>query len=188
MSQSELLKLVAATLEDLDIGYMLTGSMASSMQGEPRLSHDVDFVVDLSYEHGKRLVARFASPDFYLDAGAITEAVQYESMFNLLHIPTGDKVDFWILKKDAFSLSAFKRRLAYSFLGSRVITSSPEDTIISKLKWAKLSGGSSKQISDIVGILEVNAPKLDYDYLNSWVLELDLGEHWRLAQERAGQM
>jgi hypothetical protein len=48
MSQQELLTRVIQVLDDLKIAYMVTGSVCSSIQGERRSSHNVDFVVDLS--------------------------------------------------------------------------------------------------------------------------------------------
>ena len=45
MSQQELLRLVVRSLDDLDVEYMLTGSIVSSLQGEPRSTHDIDLVV-----------------------------------------------------------------------------------------------------------------------------------------------
>lgn len=45
MSQQELLKKVIKVLEDARIQYMITGSVVSSLQGEPRSTHDIDMVV-----------------------------------------------------------------------------------------------------------------------------------------------
>ena len=45
MSQQELLKRVVRILDGAKIKYMLTGSVVSSLQGEPRSTHDIDIVV-----------------------------------------------------------------------------------------------------------------------------------------------
>jgi hypothetical protein len=76
MSQQELLKHVIATLERLGIDYMVTGSIASSMQGEPRSSHDIDVVVNLPASAIPRLLQSFPAPDYYLAESAIREAIQ----------------------------------------------------------------------------------------------------------------
>ena len=47
MSQQALLTRIVETLDGAGIPYMLTGSVASSLQGEPRATHDIDLVVDI---------------------------------------------------------------------------------------------------------------------------------------------
>lgn len=69
MSQQELLSRVVRELEKLDVEYMLTGSLASSVQGEPRATHDIDLVVELRATVAQRLVEAFPPPDFYLSGG-----------------------------------------------------------------------------------------------------------------------
>lgn len=76
MSQQELLKSVVLTLESAEIGYMLTGSLASSMQGEPRATHDIDLVVELPLEKASLLVQTFPSPRFYLSESMARMAIR----------------------------------------------------------------------------------------------------------------
>ena len=38
---------VAEALESVDAGYFVGGSLASSLDGEPRATNDIDFVIDL---------------------------------------------------------------------------------------------------------------------------------------------
>ena len=71
MSQQELLKKVIQTLDDA----MITGSVASSLQGEPRSTHDIDLVVAIGKTDVKKLVKAFPSPDFYLDEESIIDAI-----------------------------------------------------------------------------------------------------------------
>ncbi|OHB48830.1 MAG: hypothetical protein A2099_00050 [Planctomycetes bacterium GWF2_39_10] len=75
MSQQELLKKVTQTLDDSGIQYMVTVSVASSLQGEPRSTHDIDLVVAIERSDAKKLVKAFPSPDFYLDEGSIVDAI-----------------------------------------------------------------------------------------------------------------
>jgi hypothetical protein len=64
-------------------------------------------------------------------------------------------------------------------LGVPAFVSSPEDTILAKLRWARLSGGSEKQYGDALRVFEVQRPRLDLPYLDEWVRALDLAELWR---------
>jgi len=84
MSQPELLKLVITMLDDAGIAYMLTGSLASSLQGEPRATHDIDIVIAVRIDPGdaaRRLKAAFHEPEFYLDEEAARDAIAARAMF-----------------------------------------------------------------------------------------------------------
>lgn len=172
MSQQELLKKVVGTLDRVEIEYMLTGSFASSLQGEPRSTHDMDLVVAIQPKAVKELVRNFPPSEYHLDEESIIDAINNNGMFNLIQVDTGDKVDFWILTDEPFDRSRFARRYIEEVMGIHIMVSSPEDTILAKLKWAKLSGGSEKQFTDALRIFEVQFKKLNVDYLQSWAKEL----------------
>ncbi|MBE3573811.1 MAG: hypothetical protein IMW95_12845, partial [Moorella humiferrea] len=84
MSQQELLIKVINTLESTGIEYMLTGSIVSSIQGEPRLTHDIDIMISIPKNAVKDLVAAFPQPDYYLDEQSILNAIEEKGMFNLI--------------------------------------------------------------------------------------------------------
>ena len=184
MSQQELLKKVALTLERLGIDYMVTGSITSSLQGEPRSTHDIDIVVNLPRSKAHDLAGAFPSPGFYLDEEALAEAITGMGMANLIDTESGDKVDFWLLTDEPFDQSRFARRYNETLFGTLIAVSAPEDTILMKLRWARLSGGSEKQFIDAVRVYEVQFGRLDADYLRDWAQKLDLvGELKRLQNE-----
>lgn len=174
MSQQELLKKVIQTLDHVGIDYMVTGSMASSLQGEPRSTHDIDLVVNLHKSAIQPLLNAFPEPDYYLDEESIIEAIDHNFMFNLIDVNSGDKVDFWMLTDDPFDRSRFGRKYSEEILGIQIHISTPEDTILAKLKWANLSGGSEKQFTDALRIYEVQFVVLDRDYLEFWAEKLRL--------------
>ena len=179
MSQQELLKKVIQTLNKAGIQYMLTGSVASSLQGQPRATHDIDMVISIEKSNAQELVEAFPSPDFYLDEHSILEAINVQTMFNLIELQSGDKVDFWILSNEAFDHSRFSRRYSEKFMGIEMEVSSPEDTILAKLRWAKLCGGSEKQFTDALRVYEVQYGQLDLDYIELWTKELDVQSLWK---------
>ena len=125
MSQQDLLSKVVQALDASGCAYMLTGSFASSMQGEPRLSHDIDLVVDFSAKALPALLQRFPSPEFYLDEQIVREAIGAKTMFSLLQVSEGDKVDFWLLTDDPFDIARFARRRFELALGLKLFVSSP---------------------------------------------------------------
>lgn len=185
MSQPELLRKVIQALENADIQYMVSGSIVSSLQGEPRSTHDIDLVVVIERSMVDELARAFHEPDFYLDKESIFRAIDSRDMFNLLEIETGNKVDFWLLTDDPFDKSRFNRRYTDDFMGIPLHVSSPEDTILAKLKWAKMSGGSEKQFTDALRVYEVQFEKLDIDYLNKWAEKLDTKKMWEDLQHQA---
>ena len=186
MSQSELLKAIVAELGAAGIEYLLTGSLASSLQGEPRSTHDIDLVVSMDAAGADRIVNTFRAPDFYLSAPAVHQAVRERRMFNLLDLREGDKVDFWLLTEEPFDLSRFARRVKMDWDGSPVWVSSPEDTILAKLRWAEMSGGSEKQFGDALSIYEVQRRRLDLAYIAEWAEKLGVGDIWGRLQDAAG--
>lgn len=176
---------MVSTLDRAQIEYMITGSTASSLQGEPRLTHDLDVVVVISAVQIPALLAAFPSPDFYVSREAVEEAINTGGTFNVLDTREGDKVDFWMLTDSAFDQSRFRRRYEQEVLGVRLKVSSPEDTILAKLRWAALSGGSEKQFQDALRVYEVQAETLDVAYVEHWADRLGVREAWERIRAEA---
>ena len=185
MSQSELLIKVIGALEAANAPYMLTGSYASSLQGEPRLTHDIDVVVILTPAAAQSLLQAFPPPDYYLDETAVKDAIARKSQFNLLDVTGGDKVDFWLLTDGAFDQSRFSRRYVEEFEGQRLHVSRPEDTILMKLRWAEMAGGSEKQFGDALSVYELQLPTLNLAYLEHWARALNVVELWKRLKREA---
>ena len=176
MSQQKLLIDIVSVLEKQKIGYFITGSIASTIQGEPRSTHDIDLVISINTTQIKRFVHAFKNPDYYLDEDAAMESVLNSSMFNLIDTNSGDKIDFWILTNDPFDQSRFDRRIKSRAFDKEFFISMPEDTILMKLKWAKMSGGSQQQLNDCVGIFEMHKSNLDMEYIKRWASVLNVSD------------
>lgn len=167
---------------------MVTGSLVSSMQGEPRATHDVDILLSITKAAIPLLINTFTSPDYYISETAIEEAIQHKTMFNLLDTTEGDKVDFWMLTNDPFDQSRFLRKYEEKILGLSMKISTPEDTILMKLHWANLSGGSEKQFTDALRVYEVQFGNLDLSYIESWAEHLHVKELWKRLKQDAQPM
>lgn len=156
---------------------MVTGSVASSLQGEPRATHDIDVVVAIRAPGDAAILAlkrAFPEPEYYLDEAAARDAVAARTMFNLIDTHEGDKVDFWLLTDDAFDQARFERRYVEQFAGASLIVSRAEDTILMKLRWAAMLGGSEKQFVDALRVYEVQHGRLDEAHLDRWAAALDV--------------
>lgn len=163
---------------------MITGALASSLYGEPRATHDFDLVIELSAERLPALHAALAGLDGYVDRDAMSRAVSEGTMFNYVDHATGLKVDFWMLGRDPYDGASFARRRNEDLLGATLYVASPEDVILSKLRWARASGGSTKQFVDALRVLEVQSTALDRAYLDRWADALGVRDEWdRLRRE-----
>ena len=154
--------------------------MLQSLQGEPRSTHDIDVIVAI-----QKPVGSFSPPDFYADEDSIFDAINKQKMFNIIDVKEGDKVDFWILTDEPFDQSRFSRRYVEEVLEIKMQVSSPEDTILAKLRWAKLSGGSEKQFTDALRVYEVQFEKLDMNYMEYWAKKLDVEPIWKRLKDKA---
>ena len=151
---------------------MVVGSFAASVYGISRATHDLDIIIALTVEAIPEL-ARAIGEGFYFDEEAAKSAVDRSDMFNILHLESGLKIDFWMLHDDDFSKTQFARRITANAWGIESYVASPEDTILSKLLWYKITP-SDRQLGDVRAILTVQREHLDYDYLRRWSTELDL--------------
>lgn len=165
---------------------MVTGSVVSSLQGEPRSTHDIDMVILLEKQAVHPLSAAFPQDTFYINEDSVLDAVERKSMFNLIHSSSGNKVDFWLLTDDPFDTARFSRRQDANVLGlENFYVTSPEDTILSKLRWAKMAGGSEKQLTDAVRVFEMQFERLDIDYMKDWISRLNLQTQWQQLVDQA---
>lgn len=179
MPQPELLEKVLTVLNNSRIDYMITGSIVSSLQGEPRSTHDVDIVVNIQTGTVQSLTDVFSAPRFYISKESIEEAIKHKTMFNLIDTTEGDKIDFWILTEEDFDTSRFARKLQENVYGFNMKISAPEDTILAKLRWGKLTGGSEKQFTDALRVYEVQYGNLDITYINAWAEKLQVTDLWK---------
>lgn len=181
-----LLEQLVALLEGAGVPFMIAGSFASTTHGVPRTTHDLDVVIDPpSLAALSSLVASMAPDRYYVDRDAALDAFRRRSMFNVVDLASGWKVDFILRKDRAFSRDEFARRMKLALLGVPVFVASPEDTIVAKLEWSKQAGGSERQRRDVAGIIAAAGGTLDMQHIERWVRDLDLFEEWQAAQRTA---
>jgi hypothetical protein len=152
--------------------YMLTGSMASNYWGIPRTTHDLDFVLLMRPADVDAFVAAF-SGGFFLQPESVRRVFREPYQFNAIDEQSALKVDFWLLKDNAFERSAFARRMPVTMFGTRAWIATAEDTILHKLYWNQLTP-SDRQLADVAGIYSVQADSLDPHYLRLWAVALNV--------------
>jgi hypothetical protein len=172
--------LVIDALDALGVPYLIGGSLASAVHGVLRATLDTD------------LVARALGGTFYVDAESIREAVLHRRSFNIIHLETMFKVDVFVVKERSFHHSQMERRMA------QVIATDPdrtayvataEDTILAKLEWYRTGGDvSERQWRDVLGVMKVQADRLDLAYLRQWAAQLNVSDLLERAIKEAGFM
>ncbi len=184
MSIGVFLKKVVEVLDEAEISYMLTGSLASAFYAVPRATQDIDVVIEAQREGIERLVQGLLAAGWYADATAALEAWQGQSQFNAIEPDTGWKADFIVRRDRAFSREEFRRRRRSSLLGVELEIASLEDVLIAKLEWSRL-GDSALQRRDVAQLLVRTWNRLDHAYVGRWVAELGLDAEWRAAVSQA---
>ena len=169
-SPIDLLREVAARLDALHVPYFVGGSFAASLHGDPRTSLDLDLVIELDPAGIKRFADAFEA-DFYVSREAMAEAIREHRSFNLIHLDSAWKLDFFVRGETAFDREEFRRR-APARLGEPpvdVMVKTAEDSVLRKLQWFR-AGGEVAQLQwrDVVGILRNRAGSLDVEYLRHW--------------------
>ncbi len=171
---SDFVRRLVEVLDRLGLPYMFVGSAASTLHGPPRSTQDIDLVVALTLEDVHRLVAAFPDDGYYVSAEAVRDAVLRRYAFNIIDLESGWKADFMVLKVRPFSRREFERRQRADVFGTPSWVATAEDTILAKLEWSQLAGGSTRQRDDVLGVLEAQWERLDVAYLAQWGAELGI--------------
>ncbi len=181
-----LLGRLVGLLDAAGVPFMVAGSFASTTHGMPRTTQDLDLVIDPPSPAALDALVRSMAPEqYYVDSDAARDALTRRSMFNVIDLASGWKVDLIIRKNRPFSRGEFARRVRLSLLDVPVFVASAEDTIIAKLEWSKDAGGSERQRRDVAGILATVGASFDREYVERWVRDLDVSQEWQAAQASA---
>ena len=169
---------VARALNAVGAEYFVGGSLASSLQGEPRATNDIDFVIALPLGKVADLSAALGS-DFEVDTDMLRDAVLHARCANAFYLPVVTKIDFFGRGYEPFDESEFARRRVTTVTtgGDSLVVKAPEDTVLRKLLWFREGGEvSDKQWRDIVSVLQISGDKLDQAYLAAWASRLHVSE------------
>ena len=173
------LSIIATTLEQHEIRYVLVGSFASSIHGMYRSTADIDILADIKIDQVRPLFEALQH-SFYVDEQAMRDAVAQRRSFNAIHFDSVFKIDFFVPKTDDFSRAQLERGELRKLSRDRdetVWVASAEDTILAKLRWFRAGQEtSSTQWSDVVGVLGTSRDTLDVEYLRRWGKELGVDD------------
>jgi len=171
-SQKEFLNSVVEKLQQAGVDYVICGSMAASFYGVERSTQDTDIIINPTEEQLMNFF-KLLGDAYYVSSESVLDALKQRTMFNIIDVENAWKADLIIRKQTDFSAEEFHRKRKEKLLGKELYVLSPEDTILSKLLWAKQSR-SEMQHHDVMKILEVRTDSLDMKYLNKWAKVLDV--------------
>lgn len=181
--QNKFLESIIKALNDASIPYMISGSIGSSFHGQPRATNDADIVIDPTQKQLLGFI-ELLGPNCYISKDAAIQAIENNSMFNVIDIESGVKADLILRKKRPFSQREFARRMSAKFFAMDTYFVTPEDSILSKLEWSK-GRLSDTQFKDALGVLVAQKDKLDFKYLKNWAKELGIGDTLQKLLEEA---
>jgi hypothetical protein len=173
-------KEIASRLDAAGIRYMLTGSMAMSMYTTPRMTRDIDLVIECEVEDSEKITELFEA-DCYVDHDEVRNAIEGESLFNIINNALLIKADFIVRKDEEYRRVEFDRRREFHIETAKVYVTAPEDLVLSKLRRSKDSS-SELQYGDVKAILK-SGLDLDWLYMDKWARTLGLDDLLSEAQK-----
>jgi hypothetical protein len=172
LTQNEFINNIVEKLQKAGIEYVICGSTAATFYGLMRSTQDTDIIINPTREQLIKFI-ELLGKKYYVSNETAFEALNQGAMFNVIDIENSFKADLIIKKPSGFAAEEFRRKRKENLLDKRVFILSPEDSILSKLVWAKQSR-SETQYKDVMTILEAKEGQLDMEYLNKWAKILDV--------------
>lgn len=168
-----LLQKITNQLEQYQIPYMVSGSVALIAYTTPRTTRDIDIVIELRTRDIEHLMGIFRN-NCYIHRPAIEDAIQKQSIFNVIDFETGYKIDFVVRKNTPYRILEFERKIRTQAFGFEMNMVTIEDLIISKLIWIQ-DLQSDRQMEDIQNLWQSSL--VDKGYVLDWCNQLKMNAY-----------
>ena len=185
MPEANLFHIFTTRLDKMGLRYMVTGAAASIIYGEPRLTHDIDLVVEMAEKDAKGIIEAFPSEQFYcppIDVIRLEIRRSTRGHFNLIHHESGFKADIYTVGEDELHHWAMSRRIKVQVVEEPVWVAPPEYVILRKLEYYR-EGKSEKHLRDIASMMELSSAEIDLQELQNKIKEYSLEKEWKRAQK-----
>jgi hypothetical protein len=185
MADSDFISLFIIPLNRIGIEYMVTGSVAAMLYGEPRMTHDIDLVVTMRTEQIAAFIQAFPERGYYCPPEEVigTEIARAQrGHFNLIHRVTGYKADIYLFGNDELHAWGMKNRKGVIIENNRIDIAPVEYVIVRKLEYFRESG-YQKHLLDIEGILRVEGTELSLIVIQEWIKRFSLDKEWSMVKK-----
>jgi len=180
MQKYSLFHIFISRLNQLNVRYMVTGSVAGIIYGEPRLTNDIDLILNINTDYVDQFFKAFPIEEFYCPPPEIIRVEigrHQRGHFNLIHHETGFKADIYTSGRDRLHKWAFDNMVTIDVEGEIFCLAPIEYVILRKLEYYR-EGGSEKHLLDINNILSVSFNKIDFTVLEKKISENTLLKEW----------
>ena len=184
MPEPDLIELFVGPLQSTGIRYIINGSVAAMLYGEPRVTHDIDLVVFLRTADIAKLPHLFPAPEFCVPPAEVIAAEmtrQQHGCFNVILADSSLKADFFTANRDEFHAWAFRNLKKYPARGVEVTLAPPEYVIVRKLEYFR-EGGSDKHLRNIRGMLNISGEQINDADLLEWIQRRGVQREWKEVQ------
>ena len=167
MQEINLFQLFTNPLNAMGVKYMVTGAVANIVYGEPRLTHDIDLVLEMGTEDAEKIASSFPLDQFYcppIEVIIIESKRRMRGHFNIIHHKTGFKADMYIAGDDPLHSWALENRRRINIEGKNFWIAPVEYVILRKLEYYR-EGGSEKHLQDITGMIAASGDQIDWPFL-----------------------
>lgn len=182
MPDLNFINIFTGRLHKAAVEYMITGSVASIIYGEPRLTHDVDIVIDIKKGSEEKILAVFPIDEFYCPP---VEIIKLESKrdfhghFNIIHNDSGLKADIYTKGNDELHNWAMSEKRRIQIEGDSIWVAPPEYVIIRKLEYYR-EGGSDKHVRDIRSMIEISGSIIRFGLIEELTEKRGLQKEWKI--------
>jgi predicted nucleotidyltransferase len=179
----ELIDTFIRPLNEHDIRYIITGSLASMVYGEPRLTNDVDVVLDIKSTDIAKLIEAFPEADFYLPPVDVIETELLRGSrghFNIISQHSMLKADIYLVGSDPIQLWGMVDARIIEIENQKITFAPPEYVIIRKLEFYR-EGNSEKHLRDIAAMLTESPSEINQETLQKHIAQLGLQPQWQSA-------
>jgi hypothetical protein len=185
MPEHNLFHIFVSRLNKLAVNYMITGAVASIIYGEPRVTNDIDLVIDLKDSEAEQIVGAFPIEEFYCPPAEVIELEIRRSErghFNLIHHESGFKADMYTSGRGELHNWGLQHRKKVNVEGEDFWIAPVEYVILRKLEYFR-EGGSEKHLRDIAGMLALTSKNIDFAFINEKIKMMVLEKEWQAAND-----
>jgi predicted nucleotidyltransferase len=183
----DLIQIFVIPLERHGLRYLITGSVAAMAYGEPRLTNDIDLILEIREADVDSLVRAFPEADYYLPPAEVIQSERIRPQrghFNLIHQATMLKADVYLTGSDPLHRRAFQHARRIEIDGVAVAFAPPDYVILRKLEFFQ-EGGSEKHLRDIAAMVAESGAEIDLAYLDQETQARGLSAVWQQARAMA---